>query len=121
MSAMSFLSNIAETQELHSIKELRSRYYKTNYRKAKAVITEYANKINVKVKKIDDVYKEIFIQGSNYHIIVSIVQVSPIETCIDLKVEQYGLVGLNRPFKKIVEFYAYLNKELDFKGIGLHP
>ena len=114
MGVMSFLSNIAETKELHSVIELRSRYYKTNYRKAKAVITEYVKKINAKVKKIDDVYKEIFIQGSNFHIIVSIVQVSPIETAIDLKVEQYGLAGFNRPVKKINDFYAYLNKELDF-------
>ena len=44
MSVGSFFGTTAETQELHSVIALRSRYYKTNYKKAKAVIIEYAEK-----------------------------------------------------------------------------
>ncbi len=121
MGFFSFLNNTAETKELHSDAELRSRYYKTNYPKAKAVVLEHVNDLKASVRNIDDEHKELFIQGDRYHIIVSLVQVNPIETSIDFKVEVYGLAGFGRPKKKIVEFYQYLDQNLSFKGVGLHP
>ena len=121
MGLFSFINNTAETKELHADVDLRSRYYKTNYQKVKAVVLEYAKDINVDVRNIDDAHREIFLQGSRYHIIVSMVQVTPIETSVDFKVEQYGLMGFGRPKKRILEFYAYLNQSLTFKGVGLHP
>lgn len=121
MAGMSFLNNLAETKELHSDAVLRTHYYKTNYQKAKAVVIEYANEIKANVRNIDDEHREIFLQSDRYHIIVSLVQVSPIETSVDFKVEQYGIIGMNRPKKRIVEFYAYLDKNLTLKGVSLHP
>lgn len=118
---MSFLSPVAETKELHSDGQLRSRYYKTNYAKAKAVIVEHTTQLNAQVKNVDDVHREIFIQGNRYHIIAFLVQVTPYETSVDFKVEHYGFIGMNRPKKKIIEFYEYLNHNLTFKGVGLHP
>lgn len=121
MGFMSFISNTAETQELHSNPSLRSRYYKTNYKKAKALLLEYVAASKANVRNIDDEHREIFIQNDRFHIIVSFVQISPIETSVDLKVEVYKIAGFNRPYKKIQEIYAYFNKNLDFKGTGLHP
>jgi hypothetical protein len=121
MGFLSFFHTIAESKELHSDTVLRSRYYKTNYAKAKAVVLEFAKEKGLDVRNIDDVHKELFLQGSRFHVIVSIVQVNPIETSIDLKVEIYGLLGFNRPKNKIVEYYAYLDQNLPFKGVGLHP
>ena len=121
MSFNSWLGTIAETKELHSFIGLRSRYYKTNYEKAKAVVLEYANQINTNVSNIDDVHKEILLQSNKYHIVVSLVQVNPIETSIDFKVQFYGVIGMHRPRKMILKFYDYLNSNLQFKGVGLHP
>lgn len=121
MSIRSFLNNSAETREVHHINSLRSRYYKTNYPKAKECILQYVNTLKAEVKNIDDVHKEIFVQGGKFHIIFSIVQVNPIETSIDIKVDQYGLMGMHRPRKRIIEIYKYLDKQLQFKGVSLHP
>jgi len=121
MGLMSFFQNIAESKELHSEALLRTHYYKTNYQKVKANCLEYAGLQNLDVRTIDDVHKELFLQSARYHIIVSIVQVNPIETSVDFKVEQYGLIGMNRPRKRIIDFYQYLDKQLLLKGISLHP
>lgn len=121
MGFLSFFQTIAETKELHSEVQLRSRYYKTNYRKVKAVILEYAKEQDIQVKSIDDDHREIFLQGPRYHVIVSIVQVNPYETSADFKVEVYGLVGMGRPRKIIASLYKYLDDHLMFKGVGLHP
>ena len=121
MGVMSFFNNTAESKELHSEVALRSRYYKTNYQKSKAVVIEYAGTINANVRNIDDVHREVFLQHNRFHIIVSFVQINPYETSVDFKVEYYGLIGMNRPVKRILDFYAYLDKNLQFKGTSLHP
>lgn len=121
MGVMSFINNLAESKELHSDGLLRTHYYKTNYQKTKAVVLEYAAMIRADVRSIDDEHKEVFLQGDRYHIIVSFVQVNPIETSVDFKVEQYGIIGMNRPKKRIIEFYQYLDQQLVLKGISLHP
>jgi len=121
MSLGSFFGTTAETQELHIVRELRSRYYKTNYQKAKATVLEHAKDINVNVANVDDEHKEILLQNSRYHIIVSFVQVNPIETSVDFMIEIYGLFGFHRPRKLVLSFYEYLDKNLTFKGVGLHP
>jgi hypothetical protein len=121
MGFTSFFQSTAESKELHTVTGLRSRYYKTNYQKAKAVVLEYAKQIRLNVRNIDDTHKEIFLQDNRYHVIVSLVQVNPIETSVDFKVEYYGIVGMNRPANKILEFYKYLDANLSFKGTSLHP
>ncbi len=121
MGVGSFLSNVAETAELHSVIGLRSRYYKTNYANAKAQVIEYIKEIKATLRNVDDEHKEIFIQSNRFHIIVTFVQVTPIETSIDFKVEMYSMFGFNRPQKKIANFYEYLDKNLTFKGVSLHP
>ena len=121
MSVSSFFGTTAETVELHPIIGLRSRYYKSNYAKAKAIILEHASKSKMIIANIDDEHREILLQSSRYHIIVSLVQVNPIETSVDFKVQMYGIFGFHRPRKVIFSFYAYLDKNLTFKGVGLHP
>ena len=121
MSFNSWLSTISETKELHSLASLRSRYYKANYEQAKAIVLDCAKQMNTTVRNIDDTHREILIQSNKYHIVVSFVQVNPIETSIDFKVQIYGIVGRNRPQKMILKYYDYLNSNLTFKGVGLHP
>lgn len=121
MSISTFLSNSAETRELHSIQKLRSRYYKANYQKCKDQVLGYVKTLDAMVEHVDDEHKELFVQSRKYHIIFSFVQVNPIETSIDIKLEQYGLMGMHRPRKRIIEIYEYLDKKLPFKGVSLHP
>lgn len=119
--AITFFKTTAETKELHAVGALRSRYYKTNYKTAKEAILEYAQSQKLETKHIDDEHKEIYLQGTRYHIMVSVVQINPIETSIDFKVQHYGLIGMNRPMQRIEAFYKFLDTKLPFKGVGLHP
>ena len=41
MSIKSYFGTVAETQELHSVVDLRSRYYKTSYKNAKAAVSAF--------------------------------------------------------------------------------
>jgi hypothetical protein len=119
--AITFFKTIAETKELHAIGTLRSRYYKTNYKAVKEAILEYASANKLTTKHVDDEHKEIYLQGTRYHIMVSVVQINPIETSVDFKVQHYGLIGMNRPIQRIDSFYQFLDTKLPFKGVGLHP
>lgn len=121
MSYKTFTTTIAETSDRHSILELRTRYYKTNYQKAKAVFLDYIKAMNAVVKEDDVNHKELLVQSNKYHIIVTFTQITPVETAVDFKVELYALVGLNRPKNKITKIYQYLDNNLPFKGVGLHP
>lgn len=121
MGLKDYISNNAETKELHSNQDLRSRYYKANYKKVKAEVEEYSKNKNIEVKHVDDVHGEIFLQTNSYHMIVSIVQVTPLESAVDMKVQTYKLAGMNVPKKLIIEMYAYLDTKLTFKGTSLHP
>lgn len=121
MGLREFFSNSAETRELHNDVELRSRYYKISYKKARIKVEDYCNLVGINIKDINDDHGEIYLQTAKYHMIVSIVQVTPLETAIDMKVETYQIIGRGIPKKKILELYKYLNDELSFKGVGLHP
>ena len=121
MGMLDVFKTVAETKELHVDPYLRSHYYKTNYQKAKDAVLLHAKELKLDVRHVDDVHKELFLQGPRHHVICSIVQVSPIETSVDFKVEVYGLLGMNKPKNIILGFYRYLDKELPFKGTSLHP
>lgn len=121
MGLKTFLSNNAETRELHTDSELRSRYYKTTFKKIKTAIEEYCDNEGIVVVNVDETHGEMFLQTTKYHMIVSIIQVNPLESAVDLKVQTYQLIGRNVPKMKVLKMYKYLNDKLPFKGVGLHP
>jgi|GEM_PF-609411 len=118
---VNFFSNNAETNEKNSNQHLQSRYYRNSYSQIKNSILNYAKEKKLNPTNIDDIHKEILLQGKNYHLIITILQITPLETSVDIKVEYYAIFGYNRPIKRIVEIQEYLDKKLQFKGVGLHP
>ena len=121
MGFMNYLTNYAETKELHSNQNLRTRYYRTKYTTLRDTIMNYAKEHEYFVKNIDEKHREIFLQTTKFHLIISIIQINPMETAVDVKVQTYKIVGLKKPERTILNLYAYLNKKLDFKGLSLHP
>lgn len=121
MGITKFLSNFAETKERHQNKELRTRYYRTRYSKVKDAVIEYSNHYDFSINNIDDIHGEIFIQTTKFHLIISIIQVNPLESAIDVKVQTYKVFGMNKPQRTIENLFAFLDKKLEFKGVGLHP
>ena len=121
MAFLNFTSNLAETKELHSNPSLRTRYYKSRYPNIKEIVVNYAKVKSINVKSVDDTHGEIFLQSNRFHIIVSIIQVNPLESGVDIKVQTYKIIGLYKPLKIITNLYNHIDSKADFKGVGLHP
>ena len=121
MGLFDFSSNLAETTELHVNPNLRTRYYKSRYTNLKEIVINYAKENNLFLKSVNDTHGEVFLQANRFHIIISIVQVNPLETAIDIKVQTYKLIGLFKPLKIITTLYNYSDTKAEFKGTGLHP
>lgn len=121
MSLSEYTSNFAETKELHRNNELRTRYYKNKYTDIRDVVTNFAKKNNIEIKSINDNHGEIYLQAHKYHVILTIVQINPLETAAEVKVQTYQVMGRNKPKKIVKEIYNELDNNLKFKGISLHP
>lgn len=121
MGLMDYISNNAETNEKHINRNLRTRYYKTSYLKLKNIIIDYANKKDYIVSNIDEQRREILIQTTKFHLIITLLQVNSLETSVNIKVQIYKLFGLNRPKRVIENLYTFLSNKEQLKGIGLHP
>lgn len=121
MALLDFTKTLCETKEMHNDIDLRTRYYRSSYIKLKEHILQFCNLSGMDVANIDDAHGEIFIQTKKFHAIISVIQVSPIETAVDMKVQAYGLWGMNIPKRTILGVYAYLNEHATFKGVSLHP
>lgn len=121
MSLASFFQSACETRELHADAQLRTRYYRNSFQQAKDAVDRLAAEERLEVRNIDVVHGEIYLLGNGYDVIVTAIQVTPIETGIDLKVNWFGFVGMGRPKKIALRFYQGFDRLLKFKGVSLHP
>ena len=121
MGIRDYFSNNFETNDTHRIPKLKTRYYKASYKKIKIALEEYCDKTNVHIKHVDDAHKELFLQTNKYHIIFSVVQITPLESAIDMKIQTYKIMGMNTPIDIIWKFYQHLDSVLSFKGVGINP
>lgn len=112
MGFLDFYKTTAETSE-HAINPaLRSRYYKAKYGAVKDNVLDYAKERKLHVENVDDEHHELFIKARKFHIIVTILQLKGIKTSVDIKVQKYSFIGLNKPFKEIAQLYHYLDTNL---------
>ena len=118
---MSIFANSCETRELHSHQELRTRYYRNNFRQCVEAIKKYAEETALDVRNVNEDHKEIYLLGNGFDMIVTVTLVTPVEAGIDVKINTFTFIGLNRPKKKAVAFYQAMDKSLNFKGVSLHP
>lgn len=121
MGIFDFVSTIQETSETHPKRDFKTRYYRCGFVKAKEAVITYATKYKYNLKNINDAHGEIYLQTNKFHMMVSIIQINPIETAIDVKVQTYRTLGFHKPSKLILEIYQELNNMLTYKGAGLHP
>lgn len=112
MGALDFLKTTAETSEHAVNPALKSRYYKANYKALKEACLAYAKERKLRVENIDDEHRELFFKTRKFHVIVTILQLKPTKTSVDIKVQKYSFIGLNKPFREIDKLYEYLNTHL---------
>lgn len=121
MSIKSFFANTCETRELHQDPSLRTNYYRNNFNQVLEALQAIASEEKLEVKNINKIHREIYMLGEGYDIIVTLVEITPVEIGVDFKVNWFSGFGYNRPKKKVAVFYAKLKEKLRFKGISLHP
>lgn len=122
MGVKNFLTNHGETKETHFLASMRTRYYKHSSKQIMDLLESYfKNSKDGTVKSRDDEHGELFIQGRRFHVICTVHSFTPRETSVDFKIQTYRLFGARRPEKIVQTIYAYLDKHLTLKGIGLHP
>lgn len=121
MSFMSFFQVSCETREVHRDLDLRTHYYRNSFEQCLKAVKAYAEKEQIDVKQVNPTHGEIYLLGNGFDVIVTALQLSPIETGVDLKVNYFNLIGLNRPKKRALEIYKYMDSALNFKGVSLHP
>lgn len=121
MSITSFFLSTAETRELHSDSGQRTRYYRNSFKDCLKVVEKLANEYKMDVREVNNQHGEIYLIGNGFDAIITAIQLNPIETGIDIKINYFSFAGFGRPRKRIVEFYKYFDNNLKFKGVSLHP
>lgn len=119
MGFLDFFVRDVETSDFHTNPNLRTHYYRSDYRQTKETIISYFKSKNLQVKHIDDTYGEILVEASSFHLIFSIRKAGVINSSVDIKVSVYNFLPAGRPFKLIKEIYAYLDKALPMTGVGV--
>jgi hypothetical protein len=121
MSIASFFSPSAETRELHYDAQLKTRYYRNSFKDCLKVIETLAETMNMDIRDVNEKHGEINLIGNGFDAILTVTQVTPIETGIDIKINFFSFVGFGRPKRKVIALYKYFNQNLKFKGVALHP
>ncbi len=119
MGLFNYFSNLAETKERHEKRAYQTHYFKTNYKKAKEAFLALAADNTWELKSENDTYGELYFKAKKHHMIVTMIQTSPAETAVDLKVQTYYIAGFNRPKKLIERTFQSLQERLPLKGTGL--
>ena len=87
-------------------------YYRGTYEQVKAAIFATAQEMNLTVKSHNDTHKEFLLKHKNYEIMVTAVNVTILETAVDLVV----MTPVLRPGKKIAgQFYSIMKKHANPK------
>ncbi len=112
MGVLDIFKTTAETSEHALNPSLKSRYYKANYKAVKEACLAYAKERKLHVENVDDEHRELFIKTRKFHLIITILQLKPTKTSVDIKVQIYSFIGLNKPFREIDKLYRYLDIHL---------
>lgn len=110
-----------ETKEKHPLREFQTHYFKANLKTTKAALLDLVKTEKWTIESENDRFGETFIRGKKHHLIITMIQTSPQETAVDIKVQVYQLIGFKKPQKYIQKIYAYLGTQLAVKGTGLNP
>lgn len=121
MSIISFFSTTCETRELHRDVELRTRYYRNSFNQCLEALKKYAEIEQLDMKYVNPIHGELYLLGNGFDMIITVTQINPQESGIDIKVNYFGIIGMNKPKKKALHLYKNLDSALRFKGVSLHP
>ena len=98
---------------------LVTHYYRNNYQQVKKGLLETADTLGFNVAYINDERKEFVFKRKDCEIIVTVINITPIETTVDFTINTYGVLSFGKGRKVIDELYKDLDKRLMLKGRGV--
>jgi len=117
---MGFFANSVETREQHKNENLRTRYYKNNFEQVKNCLEKICKEEDMQLQQVNKKFGDIYICAYDFEIFATVIEITPIETSVDLKINYFATFGFGKPEKKAIHIYERLNKMLIFKGTMLH-
>ncbi|MFD1737136.1 cytosolic protein [Bacillus salitolerans] len=117
-----YLSSHCETSDKHESEMLRTHYYKSTNGKALKVLQSVIETIQgYKITSVSEEHGEISVEISapkKGFLVISVIQVRPMETAIDFSVTYEGFFGIGFCQKVVSTLYEKLDKELQVIGNG---
>jgi len=107
-----------ETRDSATDKMLLTHYYRNNYQQVKKGLLDTANALGFNVTYENDERKEFVFKRRDCEVIVTVVNITPIETTVDFTVNTFGIFSFGKGKKVIEDLYQDLDKRLMLKGLG---
>lgn len=115
------MSKTYQTSEKAQSDALKSRWYKANFQMTKKAVIEVLKEFGFEPMVTDDTYGEIFVDGRDFSLTVTIFEYAIAETSVDIFYQSKRFFDFGASKKDIIAFYSKLNSKLQFKGLSLHP
>lgn len=109
-----------QTSDNHEIESLRTHYYRGKKEDVIKAIEDMAKEFKFKVKSIDEERGEVIFDHMDYSGTATVTAISYTEMGVDFAILTYNILPTAPGKKHIEKFYAYLDKNLDYKGVGLY-
>ena len=95
---------------------LVTHYYRNNFNQVKEALMQSAKELDYKVTYENDERKEFVFKHSDSEVIITVININPIETAVDFTVNTSGVFSFGKGKKLIQELYQNLDKRLKVKN-----
>jgi len=95
---------------------LMTHYYRNNFKQVKAALVETTKELKFNMTYENDERKEFVLKRGDSEVIVTVVNITPIETTVDFTVNTFGVLSFGKGRTIIQSLYKDLDKRLMLKS-----
>lgn len=114
------MGKIYQTSENAKYDFLKTRWFKTNYNKAKEVVLKVIESYGLKPSDVNDDYGEILVECQEFNLVVTVFEYKVNEVSIDTYIESHFTFDFGKTKKILLGFYNDVAKNIEFLGYSLH-
>lgn len=117
---MGFFRTSAETREMHKKDELRTHYYRNTFEQVVKAFEKICSEEDIQLQQVNKQFGDLYMCAFDFEVFATVLQITPAETSVDMKINFFSLMGFKKPERKIIHLYQRLDHSLNFKGKSLH-
>ena len=118
MGMLDGFRKLYETSDAAAEKMLVTHYYRNNYQQVKKGLQETAKALDFNITYENDDRKEFVFKRKDCEVIVTVVNITPVETTVDFTINTFGMFSFGKGRSLINALYNDLDKRLILKGQG---